>query len=196
MGMRLKLVYLIGSVLIPLLLACFLVFMYGSQHTVPRHVTLSGWSLHGITLSQFDLQLKNTMTIIERQQVLFNCTGIGCEKPLSKNDPFRQSFWKSTRVTFHEIGMRNNLAEIAAVLHSVEKGAWYKRAWTRWHLRNTHYNVKLSFDEKKLFDSINRKGAAANTFKPVNAYRKIGSDDSIKITAEINAAKAIISCNA
>jgi vancomycin resistance protein YoaR len=184
---RLKPVYLIGSVLITLFLACFVVFIYGSKHTVPRNVSLSGWSLHGITLAQFDLQLKNTMTLIERQKVLFTCSGIGCEKPLSKNDPFRQSYWKSTTVALNEIGVRSNLAEIAAVLHSVEKGAWFKRAWTRWHLRSTHYNVNLSFDEKKLLEAINRKDAVANTFKPINAYRKIEPDDSIKITPEINA---------
>jgi hypothetical protein len=184
---RLKPVYIISSVLITLLLACFLVFIYGSKHTLPRNVSLSGWSLHGITLAQFDLQLKNTMTLIERQQVLFTCTGIGCENPLSKNDPFRQSYWKSATVALNEIGVRSNLAEIAEVLHSVEKGAWYKRAWTRWLLRSTHFNVNLSFDEKKLLEAINRKEAAANTFKPINAYRKIGPDDSIKITPEINA---------
>ncbi|QGQ93548.1 vanomycin resistance protein VanB [Paenibacillus psychroresistens] len=185
--MRIKPVYLIGSVLISLLLACFLVFTYGSKHTVPRNVTLSGWSLNGITLAQFDLQLKNTMTLIERQQVLFTCSGTGCEQPLSKKDPFRQAFWKPSAITLHEMGVSGNLTEIAAILHSVEKGPWYKRAWKRWHLSNSQYSVKLIFDENKLLSAINQKGTAANTFKPINAYRKIETDDSIKITPEINA---------
>jgi vancomycin resistance protein YoaR len=187
MGIRLKPVYLFGSVVIALLIACFLVFTYGSQHTVPRNVIISGWSLNGITIAQFDQQLKSTKTLIERQQILFICTGIGCEKPLFKNDPFRQSFWKSTHVALNEIGVHNNLAEIAAILHSVEKGAWYKRAWTRWRLQGTRYSVKLSLDEKKLLGILERNGAAANTFKPVNAYRKVRPDDSIQIFPEINA---------
>jgi hypothetical protein len=187
MSIRLVLFYRFGAAVILLLLACLLVFTYGSQHTVPRGVTLSGWALKSMPLAQLDQQFTNTLTLLKKQQVLFTCTGIGCEPSLSKTEPFRQSYWSSNRLTLQNLGVQSNLSAIAESLHSVEHGAWYRRAWTRWRLQGKDYNVLLSFDEKKLQAAIYGKWTIANSFKPVNAYRKIESDDSIHIFSEINA---------
>jgi hypothetical protein len=187
MGMRLKSISLISSLLIILLLICLLLIAYGSQHTVPRGVKISGWTLNGMTIAQMDFHFKNIIPLIGEQQVTFTCNGLGCDKQSSKNEPFRQSFWKSTKINLRDLGVKNNFTEIAASLHSVEEGNWLKRAWTRWRLRNTAYNVQLNFDETKLLEAIQHNWLTASRFQPINAYRKIDIDDSIHIFPEINA---------
>lgn len=187
MSIRLKIIYRLGAAAILLLLACLLVFAYGSQHTVPSGVRLSGWSLKGIPLAQFDLEVKNAEKLIQQQQVLFLCLGVGCEAAPHKSDPFRQSFWSSSRLALQDLGVQSNLSSINQSLHTLEDGIWFKRAWTRWRLSGTQYKVRLSFNETKLQAAIRQKWATAYRLKPINAYRKINSDDSIKIYPEINA---------
>ncbi|MEX2459854.1 MAG: VanW family protein [Paenibacillaceae bacterium] len=188
MGIRSKMFSRFGAAAILLLLACLLVFAYGSQHTVPRGVIVSGWTLKGFSLTQLDLQLKNAMTLVQQQQVLFTCKGMGCEpSSLSKTDPFRQSYWNSTRIALQDLGVQTNLIAITNSLHSMENGTWIKRAWTRWRISGTTYNLMLSFNDTKLQEVIKQKWSAADSFKPVNAYRKVADDDSIQIFPEINA---------
>jgi hypothetical protein len=184
---RFKIFYRMGAAAVLVLLISLLIFVYGSQNTVPHGVTLSGWDLTGIPLTELDQELKNTMTLVLQQPVSFTCAGIGCGPTLSKTDPFRHAYWSSSRLTLLDLGVLNNLSAIAESLHSMEKGAWFKRAWTRWQIRGFHYNLKLSFDNVKLQAAVQKKWATANSFKPINAYRKIAANDSVQIFPEINA---------
>src|SRR5665647_2792888 len=112
MSTRLKIIYRFGAAVILLLLACLLVYAYGSQHTVPSGVKLSDWSPEGISLSQLDLDVKNVQKLIQQQPILFKCIGVGCEPALSKSDPFRQSYWSSASLTFEDLGAQSNLLSI------------------------------------------------------------------------------------
>jgi vancomycin resistance protein YoaR len=186
MRIQKKAIYLYGSAGLVILIVCLILFVYGSQRTLPRGIKISGWNLTGMTITQLDLQLKETMALIAEQQVMFICNGIGCKKSSPVDERIQQAYWSSSKITLRNLAVNNNLSVIAASIHSLEEGIWYKRAWTRWRLTNTHYNLTLSFDESKLLEAIKHEWPRAYSYKPINAYRKIDSNDSIMIIPEIN----------
>jgi hypothetical protein len=187
MRIRMKAIYLYITAVSGILVICIILFIYGSGRTLPRGMMISGWNVEGLTMAQFDLQLQEIMILIRKQQVTFHCGGLGCKTSSPVNKKLQQAYWSSGIISLQNLAVNHNLSVIADRIHTLEEGAWYKRAWVRWRLTNTHYAVSLSFAESKLVGVIKQKWSTAYSFKPINALRTIDSNDSITIIPEINA---------
>ncbi|MDB5053234.1 MAG: VanW protein [Bacilli bacterium] len=176
--------YFFLTLLVFSVVICVTIFAYGSQKTLPYGVTISGWQVQGLTLAQFDLQLKNTMTKFGAQQVYFTCESKGCEPKTKQSSP---STWQSASITLHDLGLFTNEKEIVARIHSIQRGSWFQKSWSRWQLKNTKLTLTLSFEPSVLLKTINHVWPSASQFQPVNAARLITKEDTLSIIPEINA---------
>jgi vancomycin resistance protein YoaR len=185
--MRHKVVYTLYTIFTFTLLFCCVLFIYGSQNTLPSGVTLSGWPVEGMSVPQVELQMNSIMTMLGNEQLYLNCNGIGCADASEENRLKRPFLWDSRKIALRELGIQNNIGELLKLFRAVESGPWFKKAWHRWQLREAHLSLTAAFDTSILSNTLQQVWRTANQFKPVNAERIIMPDDKITINPETNA---------
>lgn len=145
--------------------------LYVNQNTLPKGVQLSGWSVGGLRTEIVLQELDDKINRLE--QLPLHIT--------MKNPNVVYSKW-----TLAEAGVRYEADTFRRAVMKLKEGSWFERISYRWHFESnfimtSHWNpssMKLLYNaawEKEQFGV------------PVNASRRITSNDKVAYTSEVSA---------
>lgn len=156
-----------------ILIVMLTVTWYGRLQTVPHGISLSGWHVGNIPLTEFYDELHSGIRYLEQQQIVIDTAVPNSSPPL--------------RVTAGELGLYTNADKILAKLQPLTEGNLLLRATHRWFMRGTSFNLEIGLDEEYIERIVHRHWEALQASEPINAKRTITSFDQVQLEQDVPA---------
>ncbi|OAB42971.1 VanW family protein [Paenibacillus glacialis] len=154
-----------GSVLVGL---CHL---YVNQNTIPKGVQISGWSVGGMT----------TEAVLKDLNDKFQQLGQTSLHISAKNQDIPDMEWSLT-----EAGVRYEADAFQSAIMKLNKGNLLERVSYRWHFERS-FDIKPHWNSSPMKLKFNMAWEKKNFGVPINATRRITSNDQVVYTPEVSA---------
>ncbi|MNO83815.1 Vancomycin B-type resistance protein VanW [compost metagenome] len=160
-------VVLIGSTLFGFL------YLYSHQGTLPKGTTLSGWDVGGLKTENVLKELDER--IIRLEQLTLHIT------MKNASESVVHSQW-----TLAEAGVHYEADIFRKAVMKLKEGNWFERASYRWHFERS-YSITTKWNPSSMKSIYNSAWEQEHFGTPVNAVRRITSNDQVVYTSETSA---------
>ncbi|OAS14477.1 VanW family protein [Paenibacillus oryzisoli] len=146
-------------------------YLYGSQSTFSKNVTIAGWRVGGMSYAAFQSESEQRLKRLAAFPVLLHTS---YPEITAKELPLGQ------------LGISYDKGPLTQSLQQLTNGSPFARAKARWTLRNANIPMNVSVDPTQLTTTIKNTWKELYTKQPIAAKRILQSQDQVAYEPEQN----------
>ncbi|WP_233531548.1 VanW family protein [Paenibacillus alkalitolerans] len=143
------------------------VAIWGSSGKLPGGMSVSGWDIGGLTVSEFDAGLKEKVRALAAAKVTLRLAS-----------PGRAA--EERTASLGELGLQLNADALRTEIASMSEGSLWEKAVRRWEWRGRELTLRVGLNKRVFEEKVQSMWPEIYSVQPVDARREITAYDTVK----------------